>query len=93
MTGGQVAPYARSWEDANRLAREVVGPLWVALGDSAAQGVGADSYDQGHVGQLRRLLEARDGIPSRVINPNAVGGEEDTSLRRGAGLDRAAIEG
>lgn len=60
----QVAPYAAEWDTANALALTQTGPLWVVLGDSAAQGVGAPSYDQGWVGQLRALLH-RD---VRVLN-------------------------
>jgi len=54
----QVAPYAAAWDEANAAAAYATGPLWVVMGDSAAQGVGAPSYDQGWVGQLRALLPA-----------------------------------
>jgi acyl-CoA thioesterase-1 len=66
----QVAPYARLWDQANALALDATGPLWVVLGDSTAQGIGAPSYDQGYVGQLRRLLDAERGDdgPWRVLN-------------------------
>ena len=60
----QVAAYARLWDDANAAALGLAGPLWVVLGDSTAQGVGAPSYDQGYVGQLRALL----GTEWRVLN-------------------------
>lgn len=43
-------------------------PLWIILGDSAAQAVGGDAYDGGYVGGVRRLLEARDGTPWRMYN-------------------------
>jgi lysophospholipase L1-like esterase len=52
----QVAPYAERWDQANAAAAAATGRLWVVMGDSAAQGVGAPSYDQGWVGQLRALL-------------------------------------
>jgi acyl-CoA thioesterase-1 len=55
----QVAPYARSWDEANTFALSATGPLWVVLGDSTAQGIGAPSFDQGYVGQLRALLDAQ----------------------------------
>jgi lysophospholipase L1-like esterase len=67
----QVAPYARLWEEANAAALSGAGPLWVVLGDSTAQGVGAPSYDQGYVGQLRKRLDAerpRPGGPWRILN-------------------------
>lgn len=60
----QVKPYARLWDEANAAALAAVGPLWVVLGDSTAQGIGAPSYDQGYVGQLRTRL----GGEWRVLN-------------------------
>ena len=46
------------------------GPLWVALGDSAAQGLGTGAPDRGYAGQLLSLLRdipgadrvMRDGV-------------------------------
>lgn len=68
----QVAAYALAWDEANRRAMEQSGPLWVALGDSTAQGIGASSYDQGYVGQLHRRLLALD--PGwRVLNVSRSG--------------------
>jgi lysophospholipase L1-like esterase len=48
----QVEPYARWWEDSNRRALASGRPLWVALGDSMTQGIGASAPDRGWVGQL-----------------------------------------
>ena len=66
----QVAAYAALWDDANALALAAAGPLWVVLGDSTAQGIGAPSYDQGYVGQLRAVLDAQRGADERwrVLN-------------------------
>lgn len=64
----QVAVYARSWDEANQLTLAGSGPLWVVLGDSTAQGIGAPGYEQGYVGQLRQLLEERSGGRWRVLN-------------------------
>ena len=63
-----VERYAAEWAAANALAATAPGPLWVVLGDSAAQGVGATAYDHGWVGIVRDRLRARDGLPWRVIN-------------------------
>ena len=65
---GQVAVYARAWEEANELALSGEGPLWVVLGDSTAQGIGAPSYDKGYVGQLRSVLDEHSPRPWRVLN-------------------------
>ncbi len=67
-TRGMVAPYALAWEEANRLTMSGDAPLWVVLGDSTAQGVGASAYDRGYVGQLRAWLSERDGVAWRVLN-------------------------
>ncbi len=44
------------------------GLLYVALGDSAAQGIGAGRPDLGYVGLLADRLRARTGQPVEVIN-------------------------
>lgn len=64
-----VEPYAREWERHNRLAVAASGPLWVVLGDSMAQGVGASAYDRGWVGQLAETLPDH-----RLINLSVYGG-------------------
>ena len=64
----QVAAYAKAWDAANATARTGEGPLWVVLGDSTAQGIGAPSYDQGYVGQLRAALDEHSSTPWRVLN-------------------------
>jgi len=64
----QVAAFAEVWEEANALTLAGIGPLWVVLGDSTAQGIGAPGYEQGYVGQLRHMLERRSGEPWRVLN-------------------------
>lgn len=84
---GQVAPYAQQWDEANAAAAVETGPLWVVLGDSAAQGVGAPSYDQGWVGQLRALI----GGGWRLLNWSRSGARVqdvlDDQLPRLAALD------
>jgi acyl-CoA thioesterase I len=49
------------------------GLLYVALGDSAAQGVGASQPDRGYVGQLAQWLRDATGQPVQVINLSASG--------------------
>lgn len=66
---GQVASYTAAWAEETRLALvDHAGPLWVALGDSAALGVGAPTFDLGYVGVLRRRLEVAEGRRWRVVN-------------------------
>jgi acyl-CoA thioesterase I len=49
------------------------GPLWVVLGDSTAQGLGAPEPDGGYVGQTLRALEERTGQRWRVVNLSVSG--------------------
>lgn len=69
----QVGRYASAWEDANGRDLATAGPLWVVLGDSTAQGIGAPSWDTGYVGQLRRALDEGSGNPWRVLNVSKSG--------------------
>src|SRR5262249_58417650 len=62
------APFAEYWTQRNERALADSGPLWVALGDSAAQGIGADHPADGYVGQARAQLTERTGQPWRVVN-------------------------
>ena len=69
----QIGPYAEAWHRENVAALERSCPLWLVLGDSAAQGIGASSFDRGWVGQLRQLLADR-GQEWRVVNLSQSGG-------------------
>ena len=90
-----MALYALAWDASNiaALAPDVAapgaaasGPLWVVLGDSTAQGIGASGYDKGYVGQLQRILEERTGQSWRVLNLSKSGARAadvvDTQLPR-----------
>lgn len=73
----QVAPYAQAWERHNRAAVAATGPLWVVLGDSMAQGVGASAYDRGWAGQLA------DSLPDhRLVNLSVYGGRVSDVVER-----------
>ena len=67
-TIGQVPAHRVAWEQANALALQAHGPLWLVLGDSAAQGIGASAYDKGYVGVVLSRLRAGTGKPWRVVN-------------------------
>lgn len=82
----QVARYAAEWEAANgkALAAPADGPLWVVIGDSTAQGIGAPAWDGGYVGQLRTALDA--GLEGdrrwRVVNLSRSGARTTDVLDR-----------
>lgn len=90
-TAQQVVAHAAAWEASNARALAAAGPLWVVLGDSTAQGVGAREHDGGWVGQLLpRLPVAGGGPPWRVVNLSRSGARTadvvDDQLPRAAGL-------
>jgi len=57
------------------------GLLYVALGDSAAQGVGASRPDRGYVGLLAERLACTTGRPVQVVNLSRSGATVDDLLR------------
>jgi acyl-CoA thioesterase-1 len=67
------APFAEYWQLRNEWALAGTGPLWVALGDSAAQGLGAAHPQEGYVGQAHAHLVHRTGQPWRVLNLSCSG--------------------
>lgn len=64
----QIVAFAEQWRLANDRAAGEIGRLWVVLGDSSAQGIGATGVDRGYVGPVRAWLAERDGVPWRVVN-------------------------
>lgn len=76
----QVQRYAEEWVAANATARDAQGPLWVAIGDSATQAIGAATRDDGYVLQVLRGLQQTD--PSwRVVNLSRTGATVADVLR------------
>jgi acyl-CoA thioesterase-1 len=78
----QVARYAAAWEQANARAQAGAGPLWVDLGDSTAQGIGAPAWNEGYVGQLLAGLEDGAERPWRVLNLSKSGARTADVLDR-----------
>src|SRR6476646_1574221 len=67
----QVRAFADEWAAANIVAEHGVGPLWVVLGDSTSQGLGATTREAGYVGVVHEVLRRRDAW--RVINLSRAG--------------------
>ena len=67
--------FAEYWRENNErvLADPDGGPLWVVLGDSTAQGIGAPGPDAGYVGQSLRQLEEGTGERWRILNLSVSG--------------------
>ncbi|MEV1294574.1 GDSL-type esterase/lipase family protein [Pseudonocardia sp. NPDC049635] len=75
---GQIEPYAEFWQEHNRTALGGSGPLWVALGDSMAQGIGAARPDGGWAGRLAPTL----GASWRLVNLSQYGARVDDVVDR-----------
>ncbi|SDO76859.1 Lysophospholipase L1 [Pedococcus dokdonensis] len=75
----QTEPYAAAWRRSNDKALAADGPLWVAIGDSMTQGIGASAPDRGWVGQLADHL-ADAGRPHRVVNLSVTGARVQDAL-------------
>jgi len=67
------AEFARHWHAHNDRILSQDGPLWVVLGDSTAQGLGAPGPDGGYVGQVLAQLRRQTGLPWRVLNLSVSG--------------------
>lgn len=76
----QVEPYAAAWDAHNaevlaaRAAGDGAAPLWVALGDSATQGVGASDWTGSWVLDVCDRLRGHTGEDWQVVNLSMSGG-------------------
>jgi lysophospholipase L1-like esterase len=71
----QARTFAEYWNRQNETALLGDGPLWVVLGDSTAQGLGATSPMHGYVGQVAKVLDERSGRPWRILNLSRAGAQ------------------
>lgn len=92
-----VQPFAAEWDRRNAAALTADGPLWVALGDSVTQGIGASHVDASYPAIVTRALSETTGEPWRLINLSMSGGRfadvVDPQLRvlREVGLEPALV--
>ena len=77
-THAEVVPYARAWQEHNARAVAASGPLWIVLGDSMAQGIGASAFDRGWPGALADRLDPA----LRMVNLSAYGARVVDVLER-----------
>ena len=64
----QLGRYQSYWQKNNQKPATSGEILYVALGDSTAQGIGATSPQKGYVGLVAKELEKRSGKPVRIVN-------------------------
>ncbi len=73
MVGWQVKPYREYWQ---KRANEPIPDkafIYVALGDSAAQSIGASTPESGYVGLIAERVAKKTGRPVHVINLSITG--------------------
>lgn len=77
----QARAFADEWAAENIDARRANGPLWIVLGGSASQGIGATTRESGYVGVAHEVLRRR--APWRVVNLSRAGaGVADVLVRQ-----------
>ncbi len=73
-----VGHYRNFWGDKAQQQGEIT---YLALGDSAAQGIGASSPMRGYVGLIAKRLEKETGKTVRVVNLSVTGAKMSDYLR------------
>ena len=67
LVENEIKPYAQGWHQRNLEALASADPLWVVLGDSLSQGVGASSIEHSWVLRTWHAL-ADQGLRYRIVN-------------------------
>ena len=75
---GSVKQYAQFWSEK---ANEKGDITYLALGDSAAQGIGASNPMRGYVGLVAREIEKKTGKSVRIVNISKTGAKMDNYLK------------
>ncbi len=73
-----VGKYSDFWTAKTKTSGEIT---YLALGDSAAQGIGATSPMRGYVGLIAERLEQQTGKTVRIVNLSKTGAKMDDYLR------------
>lgn len=72
---GTRAPHAQFWDEWNTVEIDKHGPLWVALGDSTSQGIGATDPNDSWVMRTLRWLRSDIDPHWRLINLSITGAQ------------------
>lgn len=81
----QTDAFATWWLDQNAralAARQAADPLWIALGDSATQGIGASAPERGWVGRSLAGLRTHRDARWQVVNLSVTGARIDDVRHR-----------
>ena len=77
----QLPRYQAYWNKYNQKPAENQEILYIALGDSTAQGIGASSPKKGYVSLIAEKLERETGRPVRTINLSKSGARIDDVIK------------
>jgi hypothetical protein len=88
LVENEIKPYAEAWHERNLEALASADPLWVVLGDSLSQGVGASSIEHSWVLQTWRALADR-GVRYRIVNLSFSGARQRRTEPADPGTGRA----
>lgn len=77
-----VPSYKSFWDKRNNQTKTEDGLLYVALGDSTAQGIGASSPKKGYVGLIERYLVEKSGEQVQVVNLSASGARINDAITK-----------
>lgn len=78
----QVGRYQAYWNRLNQLPLKSDEILYIALGDSTAQGIGANKPQNSYVGYIARDLQKQTDRPVHIINYSKSGAKIDDVLSR-----------
>jgi lysophospholipase L1-like esterase len=81
LVENEIKPYAQAWQERNLEALAAADPLWVVLGDSLSQGVGASSIEHSWVLETQSAL-AGHGFRYRIVNLSFSGARVSDVLSR-----------
>jgi lysophospholipase L1-like esterase len=88
-----IEPFAQEWDQWNDAALRADGPLWVALGDSVTQGIGASAPQQSYPARVLDHLRDTSGQPWRLINLSMSGARfYDVVRHQLPAMSRAGLE-
>lgn len=78
---GSVSRYSNFWIDRAKQNGEIT---YLALGDSAAQGIGATSPMKGYVGLIAKEVESKTGKSVKIVNLSSTGAKMEDYLKEQA---------
>ncbi len=78
----QVNRYSAYWKNLSEQSAPEESITYVALGDSAAQGIGATSPERGYVGLIAKSLHKKTNKPVHIINLSKSGARIEDAISR-----------